>query len=242
MKYTDLVRPNRLLHVPRIGVDRVGDEADAARDPSILRLENMDTDLRPPEAALAATRRAIDEDAANSYLPFHGHDELRCAAAAHVSKLSGRPYDRAIITAGGCSGILNVLLATVDTGDEVILTDPVYVGLLNRVRIAGGEPKLVPLRAQASGWRLDIQAFNRAASDKTRVVLIASPSLPSGMVLNREEWDAVAEVCQSTGAWLLYDAAMERILYDGCRTSIRRRCREWSNGPSPSAARRRSIG
>jgi len=216
MKYTDLVRPNRLLHVPRIGVDRVGDEADAARDPSILRLENMDTDLRPPEAALAATRRAIDEDAANSYLPFHGHHELRSAAAAHVTKLSGRPYDRAIITAGGCSGILNVLLATVDTGDEVILTDPVYVGLLNRVRMAGGEPKLVPLRAESSGWRLDIQVLRRAASDKTRVVLMVSPSLPSGLVLNREEWDAVAEVCQSRGAWLIYDAAMERILYDGC--------------------------
>ncbi len=153
------MRPNRLLHVPRIGVDRVGDEADAARDPSILRLENMDTDLRPPEAALAATRRAIGEDAANSYLPFHGHDELRSAAAAHVTKLSGRTYDRAIITAGGCSGILNVLLATVDTGDEVILTDPVYVGLLNRVRLAGGEPKLVPLRAEPSGWRLDIPGF-----------------------------------------------------------------------------------
>jgi aspartate/methionine/tyrosine aminotransferase len=80
--------------------------SETARDPSILRLENMDTDLRPPASAMAATRRAIDEDAANSYLPFHGHDTPRSAAAEHVSRLSGRPYDSAIITAGGCSGIL----------------------------------------------------------------------------------------------------------------------------------------
>lgn len=84
---------SRLRHVPGIGVDRLGDEADAARDPSILRLENLDTDLRPPAAALEATRRAVDEDDANSYLPFLGHDALRRAAAAHVGRLSGQDYE-----------------------------------------------------------------------------------------------------------------------------------------------------
>lgn len=61
---------SRLQHIPGIGVDLVGAAADAAHDPDMLRLENLDTDLRPPQIALDITRRAIDDDATNSYLPF----------------------------------------------------------------------------------------------------------------------------------------------------------------------------
>jgi N-succinyldiaminopimelate aminotransferase len=213
------VTVSRLQHVPAIGVDRVGSAADAANDPDILRLENLDTDIPPPGAAIQATHQAIENDACNSYLPFMGQSSLREAAARHVSRLSGVSYDwntQCIISSGGCNGILNTLLALLEPGDHVILTDPIYVGLLNRVRIAGGLPRLVPLIPGLSGWRLDLDALKKAASRRTRVVLVMSPSMPAGAALNREEWNAVAELCQTTNAWLLYDAAMERILFDGC--------------------------
>ncbi|NED54211.1 aspartate aminotransferase, partial [Micromonospora aurantiaca] len=67
---------SRLRDIPGIGVDEIGDAADAASDPEFLRLENLDTDVRPPAAALAATRAAVDDAAANSYLPFQGHRGL----------------------------------------------------------------------------------------------------------------------------------------------------------------------
>ena len=95
---------SRLKGIPGIGVDKVGDAADATGDPEFLRLENLDTDLRPPEVALAATRAAVDSDDANSYLPFQGHRPLRGAAAAHVGRLAGRMYDPAtecVSTAAG---------------------------------------------------------------------------------------------------------------------------------------------
>ena len=76
---------SRLRDIPGIGVDRVGDAADAAADPRLLRLENLDTDLRPPQVALEVTHAAIDRDDANSYLPFQGHLALREAACAHVA-------------------------------------------------------------------------------------------------------------------------------------------------------------
>src|SRR5262249_61049638 len=78
---------DRLRDVPGFSIDRVADAAGA--DPDVLRLENLDTDLRPPEAALEATWSAIGEDDANSYLPFLGRPALREAAARHVSRLSG---------------------------------------------------------------------------------------------------------------------------------------------------------
>ena len=61
---------SRLQHIPGIGVDVMGDRADALADSSMLRLENLDTDLRPPAVAISRTLSAIDEDSANSYLPF----------------------------------------------------------------------------------------------------------------------------------------------------------------------------
>src|SRR5688572_27367044 len=124
---------SRLVDIPGIGVDAVGDAADAAADPEFLRLENLDTDLRPPAVAIAATRAAIDDDAANSYLPFQGHRSLRAAAAGHVGRMAGREYDadrECVGVAGGLNGILNTLLATVEPGQEVVLCDPIYAGLV----------------------------------------------------------------------------------------------------------------
>jgi len=155
-------RPARLAHIAGIGVDRMGAMADAAgRD--FLRLENLDCDIPPDPVAIERTREAASRDGDNSYLPFIGQARLREAAARHVSALAGVPYTgerNVVIAAGGLSGILNVLLATVETGDEVILTDPTYAGLINRVRLAGGVPRFVPFRfAPGAPWSLDRAAL-----------------------------------------------------------------------------------
>ncbi|HLJ61500.1 MAG TPA: pyridoxal phosphate-dependent aminotransferase [bacterium] len=212
------MRPRRLAGMAGIGVDRVGSLADALADRSILRFENLDTDLRPHPRVVDATRRALTEDRNNSYLPFVGQTRLREAAAAHVSRLSGVPYSGArnvIISAGGLSGILNVLLTVVDTDDEVVLTDPTYVGLINRVRLAGGVPRLAPFTQARGEWRLDRDALRRAVTPKTRALLLMSPSMPSGGVLRRGDWEVAVELARERDLWLIYDAAMERILYDG---------------------------
>ncbi|HSJ92637.1 MAG TPA: pyridoxal phosphate-dependent aminotransferase [Gaiellaceae bacterium] len=211
-------RPSRRDGMPGFGVDRMGDAADAAADPGLLRLENLDTDVRPPEAALAATRAAVDDDAANSYLPFPGHAGLRRAAAAHVSALAGVEYDwraSCVVAAGGLNGILNVLLAILDPGDEVVLAEPVYVGLLNRVRVAGGVPRLARLVPGAGGWRLDLDSLRAAVGPRTRAILAVSPSMPTGAVHDGEEWEAIAELCREHDLWLVDDAAFERLLFDG---------------------------
>jgi N-succinyldiaminopimelate aminotransferase len=210
------VSVRRLAGIPGFAIDDVA--ARAGADPQVLRLENLDTDLSPPAAAVAATRAAVGTDDANSYLPFTGTVELRSAVAEHLERRTGRAYDpdrEVVITAGGTEGMLDALLAITDPGDEVILTDPTYAGMINRVRLAGGVPRLVPF-VQASGeWRLDLDALGAAATSRTRVVFLMNPSMPSGAVLDRTEWEAVAELCRRNDWWLLYNAAMERILFDG---------------------------
>jgi aspartate/methionine/tyrosine aminotransferase len=109
------------MHITQIGVEHMGDLANSLKDPDVLRLENLDTDLRPPQSAVEYTKRAVDDDKANSYLPFFGLDVLRQAAASLVGRQSAQHYDwktECIISAGGLSGILNVLLATLEPGDN----------------------------------------------------------------------------------------------------------------------------
>ncbi len=209
---------SRLAQIPGIGVDRMGNAADAAGSTEMLRLENLDTDIPPPRAAVEATLSAVSRDEANSYLPFLGSHALRRAAAARVSATVGFDYDpetQCIVSAGGLSGVLNALLALLEPGDEVIITDPAYAGLLNRIRLAGGVPRLVPLVVQGDRWRLDLDALAGAVSNRTRAILTMSPSMPSGIVHTHEEWLAIASAAERADAWILHDAAMERILFTG---------------------------
>ena len=139
---------SRLEHITKIGVEQMGDMADSLNDPSSLRLENLDTNILPPVDAVDFTRNAIIDDDANSYLPFLGLDSLRQAATDLVSRQSRQTYDwktESLISAGGLSGILNVLFAMLEPGDEVLMTDPTYVGLINRVRLAGGVVSKFPV-------------------------------------------------------------------------------------------------
>lgn len=208
---------SRLQHIPGIGVNVMGDRADAADDPSMLRLENLDTDVRPPDIALRYTREAVDQDNANSYLPFQGHHDLRAAAAEHVGHLSGRSYDpdrECVGVAGGTNGILNVLLAITEPGDEVVLSDPIYAGLVNRIRLVGAVPVHVPAVPTAQGWRTDPDQLAAAVGPRTAAVLLMGPAMPTGAVIDRTHLDALAGPVATHGCWVLYDAAMERIRFD----------------------------
>jgi aspartate/methionine/tyrosine aminotransferase len=213
---------SRLSYITKIGVEQMGDLADSLGNPAVLRLENLDTNIAPPAAAIAATRQAAGMDEANSYLPFLGMDSVRQAASRLVGRQAGQNYDwktECIITAGGLSGVLNVLLATLEPGDEVLMTDPTYVGLINRVRLAGGVPRFVPLLPSSSGWGLDMDALSGIDPAPVAAALLMSPSMPTGAVFSQSEWLALTGFCERADCWLINNAAMERILFDG-RTVI----------------------
>ena len=170
----------------------------------------------PPDVAIEATKAAVGLDETNSYLPFTGTLELRTAVSEHLYGQTGHRYDpetEVVITNGLGNGMLDALFATVDPGDEVILTDPTYAGMICRVRLAGAIPKLFPFNLDGDR-RLDLNALNASVSSRTRAMLIASPAFPSCLVLNQEEWEAISVICRERSIWLLYNAAMERILFD----------------------------
>jgi aspartate/methionine/tyrosine aminotransferase len=209
-------RTERFRDIQPFGIDRVA--AAAGDAPDVLRLENLDTDLPLPAAAVEATRDAVGTDDANSWLPFTGLAPLREAVAERLRAQTGRAYDplaEVVITSGGMPGLLSALLGTVDHGDEVIVTDPTYAGFIGRVRLTGARPVFVPLVVADGRWRLDLDRLAAAVTSDTRALMLMSPSMPSGHVYSDEEWAAVIEACERADCWLLYDAAMDQILFDG---------------------------
>src|SRR3954467_10759098 len=163
-------RAARMDGIAGFGIDRV---AAAVLDRDVLRLENLDTDLGLPPEAVAVTRAALDDPVSNSWLPFTGDLGLRAAISEHIAARHGRVYDpesEIVVTCGGTEGVLDVLLATLDPGDEVVLTDPTYAGLVNRVRLAGGVPRFAPLQVQDGEWALG----ELAATDRTVALLLMS--------------------------------------------------------------------
>jgi aspartate/methionine/tyrosine aminotransferase len=206
----------RLDGIPGFGIDRVAEAAGS--DPEVLRLENYDTDIPPHQAAVEATRAAVGLDEANSYLPFSGLDEMKEAVGDLIARRGGSrydPYSEIVITDGDGSAVLNALFVLSDPGDEVILTDPTYAGMLQRVRLVGAVPKLVPLRGDASGWRLDLEALDAVVSDRTRLLFLMSPAIPSGWVANDEEWATITAICREREIPLLYWMLWEAIVFGG---------------------------
>ena len=206
----------RLDHIPGFNIDRVA--AAAGEDPDVLRLENLDTDIPPPLEAVEATRAAVGEDEANSWLPFTGRDDLKEAVAAYIERRGGPRYDGAreiVITCGEGDAMLDALFCITDPGDEVIVTDPTYAGMLNRVRLVGAVPRLVPLHVDDGEWRLDLDVLASAVMERTRVVFLNNASFPSGWVASEDEWDAVASLCRDRDLRLLYWGGFEATLFDG---------------------------
>ena len=206
----------RLRDIPGFNIDRVA--AAAGDDPDVLRLENLDTDIPPPAEAIDATRAAIGTDDANSWLPFTGRDDVKEAVAAFIARRGGPRYDgrrEIVITCGEGDAMLDALFCLTDPGDEVIVTDPTYAGMINRVRLAGAVPRLVPLRVVDGEWRFDVDGLAPAVTDRTRVVFVNNASFPTGWVADEDEWEAIASVCRARDLWLLYWGGFEGVLFDG---------------------------
>ncbi len=209
------MRARRLDNIPGFGIDKVAEAA--GDDPDVLRLENLDIDLPPPPGVVEATREAVGKDEFNSYLPFSGRADLKEAVADHVERRCGIRYDperEIVITSGDTDNLLDVLLATTDPGDEVILTDPTYAGMINRVRLAGAVPRFVPHVVGGGVWRLELDALRAAVNERTKALFMLNASFPTGAVFDETEWEALVDIARERDVPIIYWAVMEGFVFN----------------------------
>jgi aspartate/methionine/tyrosine aminotransferase len=210
------MRARRLDGVPGFGIDKVA--AAAGDDPDVLRLENLDTNVPPPPGVVEATQEALARNEYTSWLPFSGRFDLKEAVADWIESRSGvryDPYSEIVITATDGSGLLDSLLATTDPGDEIVLTDPTYAGMINRVRLAGGIPKFARCEVVDGEWRLDLEGLRAAVTPRTKALFLQNATFPSGMVFTQDEWEAIRDVVVERSLHLLYWGYMEGVVFDG---------------------------
>ena len=205
----------RVQSMLRMTMTDAADAADAAE--GAFRLENADTWLTPPEHVLEATRAAVGDDDHNSYLPLRGLVPMREAIAARYAADWGLTYDadrEIVVTCGAGESLLNALLTLIDPGDRVLLTNPTYSGMAQRVRLAGGEQVFTSLVARDGRWTLDLDDVRERARG-CRVLFFASPCMPVGTVFTEDETAALVAAAQENDAWIVFNGHADKVAFDG---------------------------
>ncbi|SOD95679.1 pyridoxal phosphate-dependent aminotransferase [Blastococcus haudaquaticus] len=175
----------------------------------------------PPEV-LDVARAAIGT-AADQYPPGPGTPELRTAVAAHVQRFRGRAYDadtEVLVTAGATEALSAALLALLETGDEVVLFEPMYDCYAAGIAMAGGVARPVPLHPPAGGvgtWTFDPEALRAAITPRTRMLLLNTPHNPTGKVFTEEELELLAGHVLEHDLLVLTDEVYEHLVFDGTR-------------------------
>src|SRR5205814_3558867 len=163
-----------------------------------------------PEPVKAAAKAAIDADH-NGYTVTQGIPELPAKIKAWLDQRYG-PGDRdVLITSGTSGGLLLALLATINPGDEVLTTDPYWVGYPHFATVAGG--KLVTVDTYPD-FALDPDKFAAAITPRTKAILLNTPANPTGVVPPRDTLRAIAEMARERGLLLISDEIYRVFCYD----------------------------
>ena len=150
------------------------------------------------------------------YTHTAGYTELREAIAEKVFALHRVSYAPAeiISTVGATAAIFTAVRACVGPGDNAIVIAPAYALFSNAVIIAGAEPRPLPLERVGARFRLDIDRVRRAIDANTRLLIVNSPSNPTGWVISVEEQRALYELAEQHDLMILADEVYERLVYD----------------------------
>jgi aspartate aminotransferase len=180
----------------------------------IIDLTVGEPDFRPPDAVLEAAAAAVHKGA-DRYTPVAGLPELRRAAADMYRQYKGLDYtpEQLVVSCGAKNGIANAMLALVNPGDEVIVPLPAWPTYTEMAKLAGGKPVTIPSEA-SSGYKLDPDSLKAALGPRSRLLVLGTPSNPTGAVYTLAELEALARVLEAyPQVWILSDEVYSRIRY-----------------------------
>jgi len=168
-----------------------------------------------PNHIKAAAHQAL-EMGKTKYGPVAGEPHLRAAIAQKLQQENHLDYgpDQVLVTNGGKQSLYNLMQALVNPGDEVIIPAPYWLSYPEMVRLAGGVPIIVPTTA-GSNYKLQPEQLRQALTPHTRLLVLNSPSNPTGMVYTRAEMEALAAIVLAEDLLVVSDEIYEKILYDG---------------------------
>lgn len=183
--------------------------------PGAIKLCYGESDLPTPEFICRAAGEAALAGH-TFYTHTAGSPELRHAIAAKVHELHGVTYRPSEImsTVGGSMAIFTAIRACVGPNDNAVIISPAYAIYVNAVTIAGGEARSAPLVRDGHRFRLDIDRVRAAVDANTRLIIVNSPSNPTGWMASVDEQRSLAAIATESGARILTDEVYERLVFD----------------------------
>ena len=213
-------RLNRLAPSATLAMSQKSNEM-KAQGVDVINMSVGEPDFNTPENIKEAAKKAIDDNFSR-YSPVPGYPDLRKAIVAKLKNENGLDYtaNEVIVGTGGKQGICNVILALVNPGDEVIIPAPYWVSYPQMVKLAGGVPVTVSAGFEQD-FKMTAEQLENAITDKTKMLILCSPSNPTGSVYNKEELASLAEVLRKhPDVFVLADEIYEHINYVGKHHSI----------------------
>ena len=218
MKLSD--RINRLAPSATLAMSQKSSEM-KAQGVDVINLSVGEPDYNTPAHIKVADKKAIDENYSR-YSPVAGYASLREAVVRKLKRENGLEYTPAQISVsnGAKQGVCNTVMTLVNPGDEVIIPAPYWVSYPQMVKLAGGTPVIVNT-GFAQDFKMKPEQLEAAITPRTRLLILCSPSNPTGSVYSKEELKALADVVLShEDVYVLADEIYEHINYTGRHESI----------------------
>lgn len=206
---------NNIAPSPTLAVDAKA-KALKAEGKDVCGFGAGEPDFDTPQFIKDACAKALAEGK-TKYVPTPGILPLRKAIAADYTARGFRDVSEAnvVLSPGGKMSCYLSILATVSPGDEVVIPAPYWVSYPEMVKLAGGVPKYV-LAEDSAGFKITPTQLRAAITPKTRMLIITSPSNPTGSVYSREELEALIEIAVEHNIFVLSDEIYSHLVYDGC--------------------------
>lgn len=204
---------DRMKKIDSSGIRKVFDLAQKMKDPVNLSIGQPDFDVFDPvkEEAIAAIRQGF-----NRYTVTQGIPELTGAVRRHLETNRQVKAEEILITSGVSGGLMLALMVLVNAGDEVLIPDPYFVMYKHLVNLLGGVPVFYDTYPD---FRLRKDALEKKVSPRTKLLILNSPSNPTGAVLSREELAMAADFAQAHNLLIISDEIYDEFVYDGKFTS-----------------------
>lgn len=213
-------RLNRLAPSATLAMSQRSNEM-MAQGINVINMSVGEPDFMTPDHVKEAGKKAIDDNF-SKYSPVPGYLSLRKAIANKLKRENNLNYSASevIVGTGGKQGVCNTILALVNPGDEVIIPAPYWVSYPQMVKLAGGEPVIVPAGIEQD-FKVTADQLKAAITSKTKLIILCSPSNPTGSVYTKEELEALSKiVLEHNNLFVLSDEIYEHINYVGCHASI----------------------
>jgi len=196
-----------------LAVDAKAKALRAAGEP-VIGFGAGEPDFPTPDHIVEAAVQACRTPRYHKYTPAGGLPELREAIAAKTKRDSGYDVSAAqvLVTNGGKHAVHNTFATLLDPGDEVLLPAPYWTTYPEPIRLAGGEPVVLPTD-ESTGFRVTVDQLDAATTDRTKVLMFVSPSNPTGAVYPRDEVEAIGRWAADRGIWVVTDEIYEHLTY-----------------------------